>query len=1657
MADIITFNPITDSKREDEEVIDTINPTVTSTGRELKTVPTSWENTTYDAAAEAEENDTWHQIKGYGAGAIVEMGGGFYMSHKLNSAGRYQQTVSNSKKILNSLRALRVANAATWQKSFTPWGAVAQVGTFAVTEAGIWALANLAGQGTRNAMGVQEGIHSSELISSAVFGTIAQPVESAFALAKIGDKINKAMPLKIVAETTHNAKKGVVDLAAWKGRELLVKGTPKFVSGAVLGLTESVMRQELALQMNEIEERNGWDYATSTLAGGGLNSVFGVFSKSGAWGRKQATTVAERARDRTKQAIEDINKDIEKLGQNINKPSKNKKLNDLTIKKGEHEQALEILEDMVEDIKKADAHVSVDETTPSTAIDQPEPAILREKRERLENQETLDTDEPKETINLDKALDESTLDRLLRELEEKWQTAVDNLDEGSVTDEITRITKKIYEAADYDMGVAIEKLALMGDDIDMPTIARLLEDVETQIKLLDSVHGRINTAAGRAVRANNLNSSPAPNSTYSLANQQTKDALNVIKRRLRSVIDGTDTIDDFIAAADKVLEGKKLTTKPADVDTPPTPKPEGDIPSQLDYTNSKVGDTIEIVGVDGKRSQVEIIGISEQSGQIKFKRKDGSEGLVGMAKDSVLTDINSPDYVLQAAGHGTRRKNIKDLSDADLDTLEASLKKSFKETPALKNADGEAANREHISDLFAIKLERARRTGEAPEAPATPKETPEATPTPKDAPQPRGEESPNNKNGNKDEEIDSGSNADVDEPEISPIVSALDKRIAKLQKQLDELLPNISGRSPEEAKGSKGNKKAEDPEVKRLKENIANAKRYKREAERVVKEELEVARLAEIAARNDPAEMQLEVGGKGNKPKESLNKKINEAKARQRAAKKLFRERLKKIIDDEKKQIRLEAKAKLWDDVYDYVYREAEMENAGFGVKLFRTARILRKLGMVNSPTSAMAALPTGAFEMIKLFPKAYIAKAMAKTDLEAQAAAFELEAAGEAMMGLFKADTWKHFYRAYKTGQDPSYGSSTRFGDDFKMSAAREITPLGLDGVVTNARQTAQRAAYGQDATIAWANEKLALGKLLPFLSWGARSIIGVDATFKRQLRFAAARAESRKKALLNHPNDPAKAQEYSDKLLNSWLRDANGFKVLAQVDELADDFARIDDALLMASHGDLEDVAQNLTEQILIKPISGMLNDDRDGKRMVVGAIIELFMPFYKVGVRSVVKSATLANPLRVLGASKMDIPAVGNPYIGIKKQLTNKRKDIIAKLEAGRPTESKKWIRDKELELINLENRIKRAEYRRINHNKEVLTDVVIQLSLGSAAFAAGYMGKATGTNAWMTADQKRKNKDKVKDFTMFGMDYRAAVPVNLLMAFSADLGRYMRAKKNNQLSDDLSGLTLILESLKTASRELPTSQGLTDLDGLFSGSNERFSAMVSKVAASYLLPVPSWVRKVTSYATAQDTISELKGGTFSDRIMYYSFGKATPNRKVDIAGQFVTNDRTIHHTWNRFASPKEIERKPYQNVIASDHEQVLDASLDAGFYVEGNMHEWRDESGVTLHQHFAERLRQSTLEMELNTYAVGQYLNDVQLDIPNDKGTPRNKGILNFGKILNQKHKEIKEMMREDASLLSRFVNKENENLQDKMLELQFQGDEILNTEIPKPIF
>ncbi len=194
---------------------------------------------------------------------------------------------------------------------------------------------------------------------------------------------------------------------------------------------------------------------------------------------------------------------------------------------------------------------------------------------------------------------------------------------------------------------------------------------------------------------------------------------------------------------DDVLE-EDVPVDPVPVEQAPTPAPEPTpgqapeetetpIPAQRDYRNVKVGDTIEIVGVNGKTKQVEAIGISDESGLIRFKREDGTIGITGNEVDSQFSDVNSPDYVLQSSstGQGTRGKSIKKLFNDELDALERTINKRLEEVPELRDPNNQSA-RENIADLNAIKLERSRR-GQAPTAP---------TPTPTPAPEPSVETAP---------------------------------------------------------------------------------------------------------------------------------------------------------------------------------------------------------------------------------------------------------------------------------------------------------------------------------------------------------------------------------------------------------------------------------------------------------------------------------------------------------------------------------------------------------------------------------------------------------------------------------------------------------------------------------------------------------------------------------------------------------------------------------------------------------------------------------------------------------------------------------------------------------------------------------------------------
>ena len=1430
----------------------------------------AYKNELNEQVAEVEHDTNYTAL---GGSIAAELGGGIYASHKLKAGKRYMNSLRNAKYAMNIFRGVQAANTATVGKSITPWGAAFQIGGYGLAEAGIWATSNFFGQQIRTAYGLQDDQSMSETMSAALFGVVAAPVEKVFEAGKLAQKAFKLSD-------------GLVDLKAWKGREFMVNGTNKFISGSVLGLTESAFRQEIAIMLNEQESRDTYDYLLSGGIGGTLNSVIGMWAKTGSWGRQQEATMYNRVKKSVQEQIDEIDAQLtETTTLQTDRRALASKKRTLRLKRKELEQVIEITGEMETKTTQSSEVAAQQEVTPQGEPKQAPKLSLDEnvtgaKEAPATPKETPEaTPAPKETPDISnvptEGITSAQVDDILNDFETVYQKAVADGEESVIAETLIDKTRRIYDNADFDMENIIDSIGKNPESITPDTLRNLIDKVDVQIKLLNGIYGRLNALGGRVVRMNRQDVSPTANSTFSQATELTSESLYQIKKRAEGMLGISG--DDFIAEAQKFI--------------------------------SKVDDTPPVT-----------------------------------VKDDVV-------------------------------------------------------------------------------------------PTPKDAP-----EAPA-----KTEGIDSKETTDS----VATVKTSLDKRIEKLQAQLESFYPNLGGKKLTAKQKGQKKKIDEDPKVKALKTSIARSKKYKKEADKIVELEEEAARLAKVAERDVPTEMADEVTGKKKPKTPALNPELDALKNQITAAKKLFRQRLKKIVDDENKFLQQQQNAELFEEIYSYVTREAEMEAIRPFFKGLRTVRMLRKLSMVNSITSAQAAIPTGLFELFKLIPRAGASKVLSlrKDDIGQRLALADVEAFFEGFKFLIDkkeaGQLFHHMRRTFKEGRDPNYNSATRFNDETLVS--KNILPTGSARIMRDAAAKAREASIGQEATLRWAKERLKLGKFMDFMSLGARAIMATDAGFKRQLRFANARAEATKKSILADPTNPNFRQE-ADKILDSWTKDKGGLGILGDIEELADGNRYIDEALLMTSRTDnVQDVARNFTEELLIRPFTKLLNDDSTKKGVLFGTALEALMPFYSVGVRSVSRMAGLANPLR--GLSKFT-----NPYDDIIRDLESKKGQFKILVKNRTRRGQTKEAGRAATQVRQLDERIRMAEGRRVNYNKEVLTDVLIQLSFGSVAFTAGYLGYATGTNSWMTADQKRNNPNKGA-YQMFGIDYRAAVPVNLLMAMAADMGNYMRASQDGQLSKKMGNVQVMLNAVSNSMVDLPLAQGVKDVQNVFS-ENYDFEASVSEIVSSYV-PIPSQAKKFVRKITSGEDLVDLRGGSFSDRMIYHVFGAAPPNRQVDILGQFKDSTKTWGHTINRFASSKEIEYQPYQERIASDHDGALAGRLPAGFddIPRGqDMTNFVDEDGRTLHQHFALRLQETDIVERVNEFVTSSDFYDIYGLTVDDGEITKNVGLKAMQSMLNGYYLQVKAEMRSDTSFLSRFINTNDENL----LELIENNKALQEIEYPKPL-
>jgi len=221
---------------------------------------------TFPEDFEAVEADEAYPILGNVTGIGAEIGTGLYLTKRLH----------RSQQFLKWARGAKAASAAAIVTP-EPVSTAAGLGTFALSEAAIWGVSNLIGQGIRKSFGVQDNISAGEVLASSVFG-VGLVTKGGQKLISLGD--------------------GLAQMKAWgKGNELFVQGAKSFVSGATLGIAETALRQEVQILLNERENRDAVEYLIGGAAGGGFNTMFDVFSRTGKWGQAKAKQVTSRAKE----------------------------------------------------------------------------------------------------------------------------------------------------------------------------------------------------------------------------------------------------------------------------------------------------------------------------------------------------------------------------------------------------------------------------------------------------------------------------------------------------------------------------------------------------------------------------------------------------------------------------------------------------------------------------------------------------------------------------------------------------------------------------------------------------------------------------------------------------------------------------------------------------------------------------------------------------------------------------------------------------------------------------------------------------------------------------------------------------------------------------------------------------------------------------------------------------------------------------------------------------------------------------------------------------------------------------------------------------------------------------------------------------------------
>jgi hypothetical protein len=1524
-----------------------------------------------EVAQNLDEPTTSDKLKGYLGGATVEMGGG------IGGAVGYMKWLKRAKWASRSAKT----NPAFWSN---PWGWAAMAGG----EAAIWGVSNLAGQEVRKAYGLQkEGTRVSEVYASAFFGLtlVTKLVE--------GRKIFEfAQP--IVGE-------------AFKSKLFRIgaNGTKTVISGASLGLLESAFRQEIAIMMGE--QKNGRiyeDYVASSAAGGGVNlglkgvgSLWRMWRNSGAWGRGQAAEAVGRIQQNLEAKEANLVNKIEEAktpskatnpwvtayggaynaGRAAGIRAMEKKLIAVRQAKVMNQQAIDEVTEANDAMTKAEKE----------AVNKPEEAPYTEDDLEVPPPSDKDVveDAPKTPEQTPDLLEhEATFNNLKERLE--GITLKDNAATEGPAVGVEANALKIER--ETKLGAAIHHV-FVNKNADTGQVQNALDLVQFIRKLNTEVLDKIKVPAGRMVQSQRLDAAQFKFNERTSARAREEDfRLSELEKALKERLDGNEDVE-----LDKMHQRY--------LDVVPEAKAEG---KKIGKRVRKEFEKEQDISVQDPKE------VAKQQAKTKVKlQKRLTELQKRFGDDSKLKPKDAAK---------------KELADAEIEDLKERIKfYELNEKDALRLVD-RLKERERL-----LKIETGPLSGQRAE---TNKPSLKAKRTPGDLEKVDADIAFLKKNmRNRVREIDRAQEELSPEFQAEQIAKAHDKAITRLDKELEQLQKEFGDMDAVEQQADLDASKPKpepNPDIKDRQERIKFHKDARKEALKIAQLEKQFAETVEMEARGVMSEMRAATDPKPKGPKQPLKsrmirKQISESKARMR----------KKVADIDKARVKMDEEAsnlRVLKAVEKHLYETMLNETGDKSVDYARQVLALRQLSMISQPASATAGLGTGIAGTFKQLTRPFATLVHDVFNKNTRPLAFKNYAAEVRGLAIMFKD-WE--------------GTATAMKRTFKnMESATGGT--GGRNRLTDEKQFGRRADYRSFQNVKANVERQIQAKrnLKTYLSktptgrtiWtayelGVKSIMALDEIPRRQFLKGQQASEAIQEGHKSFPDDPEKAFEHAQELLNTRWKDDDGLRVLSAVGEQQNSTAYVNRELLFAGNAtdiDESEFAETVADSMLNKlwrPLTNLKNHP------VISLGARFVSPFMTVALRSGGRLARVGMPVLPM-FNATNLPIVGNPYNRKLKEVEQELGAANVRLREG--SQNPKDIDTEQKYIDALNEKKERIETRRILHNRDILADQM----LGATFYSTGFLGAVAGgyvvgSQAWMTEDQR--NTYGAKEFTMFGWSYKEWVPISLALSLGADYGAWIKIKdieRNNKvkiLNDDQDWWSVLKSSAKQLIKDLPFNQSIKDMEGLANDSANVALTVMAKYLGS-ILPNPALVKKLTKYFQAGGKVSDLKGMDFWDRTVYEALGTGIKNWKTDDFGEDIETEMSGGQIIWRSIPDREKKETEW------DYNKKLDYYNDipkAKTMFKGlRMTDFKRDDGVHLQYAFNLELRKTNVKKSvfkiINNPDWKKLRDSGSVDTKGD-GARSNPALSEIGEVLNDFNDQVVDRLLSRPDYLQTFVSAE----------------------------